>query len=133
VIFLIASHGKWYEGDSPMTLNFCSAVSGWFLAAGFPLIIASASFAQQLGDLEEECRNEAEYYGIPQEQRDDYVTDCVLSKGGTPAIGAMEERAIHEQTAEDQPREDELREHQALEEQQLQEPLEHEEMAAERQ
>jgi hypothetical protein len=122
---------QWYEGDSPMTLNFRSALSGWFLAAGFSLILTSAAFAQELGDLEGECRNEAEYYGIPPEQRDEYVAGCVLSRGGAPAMPAMEEQAIDEQMAEDQLREDQLLEQQTLEEQQLQEPLEHEELAAE--
>jgi hypothetical protein len=114
-----------------MTLNFRSALSGWFLAAGVSLILAPASFAQELGDLEGECRNEAEYYGIPPEQRDEYVAGCVLSKGGAPAMPAMEEQAIDEQTAEDQLLEDQLLEQQTLEDQQLQEPVEHDELAAE--
>jgi len=29
-----------------------------------------------------ECRQEAEEYGIPPEQMEDYVTGCVLSRGG---------------------------------------------------
>ncbi len=29
-----------------------------------------------------ECRQEAEEYGIPPEQLEDYVTGCVLSRGG---------------------------------------------------
>lgn len=35
-----------------------------------------------LANVEAECRQEAEDYGIPPEQMDDYVTGCVLSRGG---------------------------------------------------
>lgn len=102
-----------------MNLNFRSALPGLCLAAGFSLIVALDSLAQELGDLEGECRNEAEYYGISQEQLDEYVAGCVLSKGGAPAMPAMEEQAIDEQMAEDQLVQDQLPEEQTLEEQQL--------------
>jgi hypothetical protein len=109
-----------------MTLKFRSALPGLFMAAGFSLISAFDSLAQELGDLEGECRNEAEYYGISQEQLDEYVAGCVLSKGGAPAMPAMEEPAIDEQRAEDQRMEE-----QTLEEQQLQEQPEPDESAIE--
>jgi hypothetical protein len=35
-----------------------------------------------LASVEAECRQEAEDYGIPPEQMEDYVTGCVLSRGG---------------------------------------------------
>jgi hypothetical protein len=35
-----------------------------------------------LANVEAECRQEAEDYGIPPEQMEDYVTGCVLSRGG---------------------------------------------------
>ena len=35
-----------------------------------------------LANVEAECRQEAEDYGIPPEQMGDYVTGCVLSRGG---------------------------------------------------
>jgi hypothetical protein len=40
-----------------------------------------------LANVDAECRQEAEEYAIPPEQMDDYVTGCVLSRGGnyTPA------------------------------------------------
>jgi hypothetical protein len=46
--------------------------------------------APVLANVEAECRQEAEDYGIPPEQLEDYVTGCVLSRGGNytldPAI-----------------------------------------------
>ncbi len=35
-----------------------------------------------LANVDTECRQEAEDYGIPSEQMEDYVTGCVLSRGG---------------------------------------------------
>ena len=35
-----------------------------------------------LASVEAECRQEAEDYGIPPEQLDDYVTGCIFSRGG---------------------------------------------------
>jgi hypothetical protein len=35
--------------------------------------------------LEQECRQEAEDYGIAPEQLDDYISGCVLSRGGNVA------------------------------------------------
>jgi len=39
------------------------------------------------GNPDAECRQEAELYGVPQEQFEEYVTGCVLSRGGNPAAG----------------------------------------------
>jgi hypothetical protein len=35
-----------------------------------------------LANVDAECRQEAEDYGIPPEQLDDYITGCILSRGG---------------------------------------------------
>jgi hypothetical protein len=109
-----------------MTLNSRLALSGVILAAGFSPIPAMHALAQEVGNLESECRSEAEYYGIPPEQLEEYISGCVLSKGGAPAMPAMEEPAIDEQRAEDQRMEE-----QTLEEQQLQEQPEPDESAIE--
>jgi hypothetical protein len=49
------------------------------LLAGAGVIVWSLPV---LANVEAECRQEAEEYGIPPEQLDDYVTGCVLSRGG---------------------------------------------------
>ena len=49
------------------------------LAAGAGMAVASQPV---LANVSAECRQEAEEYGIPPEQMDDYVTGCVLSRGG---------------------------------------------------
>jgi len=49
------------------------------LLAGAGVAVVSLSV---LANIEAECRQEAEDYGIPPEQMDDYVTGCVLSRGG---------------------------------------------------
>ena len=104
-----------------MTLNSRLALSGVILAAGFSPIPAMHALAQEVGNLESECRSEAEYYGIPPEQLEEYISGCVLSKGGAPAMPAVEESGIEEQTADDQLMEDQAPEEPMLEEQQLQE------------
>jgi hypothetical protein len=35
-----------------------------------------------LANVDAECRQEAEDYGIPPEQLEDYITGCILSRGG---------------------------------------------------
>ena len=45
-------------------------------------VCAAAVSLPLLADVDAECRQEAEEYGIPPEQLDDYVTGCVLSRGG---------------------------------------------------
>lgn len=40
-----------------------------------------------------ECRNEAEMYGVPPEQFDDYVHGCVLSRGGYVPDAGGEQQA----------------------------------------
>ena len=49
------------------------------LLAGAGMTVASLPVP---AGVDEECRQEAEDYGIPPEQMDDYVTGCVLSRGG---------------------------------------------------
>ena len=46
--------------------------------------LANASLAVGAG-LEQECRQEAEDYGIAPEQLEDYISGCVLSRGGSVA------------------------------------------------
>jgi hypothetical protein len=111
-----------------MTLNSRLALSGVILAAGFSPILAMHALAQEVGNLESECRSEAEYYGIPPEQLEEYIAGCVLSKGGAPAMPAVEESGIEEQTADDQLMEDQPPEEQMPEEQQLQEQAEPDEL-----
>jgi hypothetical protein len=47
--------------------------------------LAALATAAQDMDVESECRNEAEMYEIPDEQRADYVSGCVMSRGGSVA------------------------------------------------
>jgi len=49
------------------------------LLAGAGMAVASLPV---LANVAEECRQEAQEYGIPPEQMEDYVTGCVLSRGG---------------------------------------------------
>lgn len=53
-----------------------------FLLAGAGMVVVSLPV---LANVEAECRQEAEDYGIPPEQLEDYVTGCVLSRGGNYA------------------------------------------------
>jgi hypothetical protein len=48
-----------------------------------------------LASVESECRQEAGDYGIPPEQLEEYVTGCVLSRGGDYAPAA----AVQDYTA----------------------------------
>jgi len=48
-----------------------------------------------LASIDAECRQEAEDYGIPPEQLEEYVTGCVLSRGGD----YVEDPAVQEYTA----------------------------------
>jgi hypothetical protein len=52
--------------------------------------LATASLPVVAG-LEQECRQEAEDYGIAPEQLDDYISGCVLSRGGSVATEAPDE------------------------------------------
>jgi len=57
------------------------------LSTGAPvtlaLLAALAAFCQAVqADPGAECRKEAELYGIPPEQFEEYVDGCVLSRGG---------------------------------------------------
>lgn len=49
------------------------------LVTGAGLVVTGSPV---LADVDAECRQEAEDYGIPPEQLEDYVTGCVLSRGG---------------------------------------------------
>lgn len=49
------------------------------LLAGAGLAVVSLPV---LANVEAECRQESEDYGIPPEQQEDYITGCVLSRGG---------------------------------------------------
>ena len=51
-----------------------------------------------LASIDAECRQEAEDYGIPPEQLEEYVTGCVLSRGGdyVQDPGVQEYTAPHE-------------------------------------
>jgi len=49
------------------------------LLAGAGMVVFSLPV---LANVAAECRQEAEDYGIPPEQMEDYVTGCVLSRGG---------------------------------------------------
>ena len=60
-----------------------------FSAAGLALVMQPV-LAEPVG----ECRQEAESYGIPPEQFQDYVDGCVLSRGGhLPDAGSLNEAA----------------------------------------
>ena len=48
-----------------------------------------------LASIDAECRQEAEEYGIPPEQLEEYVTGCVLSRGGD----YVQDPAVQEYTA----------------------------------
>lgn len=52
--------------------------------------LATASLPVGAG-LEQDCRQEAEDYGIAPEQLDDYISGCVLSRGGSVASDQPEE------------------------------------------
>ena len=56
--------------DTPLLVSLLASVCA--AAVSLPL----------LANVDAECRQEAEEYGIPPEQLDDYVTGCVLSRGG---------------------------------------------------
>ena len=59
--------------------------TGWFAAcllAGTGLTLASSPV---VANVETECQQEAEEYGIPPEQMEDYISGCVLSRGGYTA------------------------------------------------
>lgn len=52
-----------------------------------------------LANVDAECRQEAEEYAIPPEQLEDYVTGCILSRGGNYA----EEPVVEDYTAPEEP------------------------------
>ena len=55
-----------------------------------------------LANVEAECRQESEEYGIPPEQQEDYVTGCVLSRGGNyPQEPAVQDDAMQGDTGVD--------------------------------
>ena len=62
------------------------------LMAGAGLIVTGLPV---LAGVDGECRQEAEDYGIPPEQLEEYVTGCVLSRGGS----YVQESAGQEYTA----------------------------------
>ena len=49
-----------------------------------------------MADTATECRQEAELYGVPPEQFDDYVDGCVLSRGGYTAVEQETDSALPE-------------------------------------
>jgi hypothetical protein len=51
----------------------------FLLLAGTGMAVVSLPV---LANVEAECRQESEEYGIPPEQQEDYVTGCVMSRGG---------------------------------------------------
>jgi hypothetical protein len=51
----------------------------FLLLAGTGMTVVSLT---ALANVEAECRQESEEYGIPPEQQEDYVTGCVMSRGG---------------------------------------------------
>jgi hypothetical protein len=51
-----------------------------FIAAGLAGVTQPAT-ADSVG----ECRQEAELYGVPPEQFEDYLHGCVMSRGGYPS------------------------------------------------
>jgi hypothetical protein len=76
--FITAGHLPALCGDGLMkklqgtVLLVCLLTGAGLLVSGLP-VLASVS---------EECRQEAQDYGIPPEQQEDYVTGCVSSRGG---------------------------------------------------
>ena len=59
-----------------------------------PMLMAmcSISIAQLVSaDVEMECRQEADEYGVMPELRDDYITGCVDSRGGMGTSASGEE------------------------------------------
>jgi hypothetical protein len=68
------------------------------LVAGTVLVVTGLPVQ---ADVDAECRQEAEDYGIPPEQLDDYVTGCILSRGGNyPQEPAPEDYAEPDVTGE---------------------------------
>ena len=70
-----------------------------FLLAGASVAVVSLP---ALANVDAECRQEAEDYGIPPEQMDDYVTGCVLSRGGNYTQDPVEQNpdpAVQDYTA----------------------------------
>ena len=56
--------------DTPLLVSLLASVCA--AAVSLPL----------LANVDAECRQEAEDYGIPPEQLEDYITGCILSRGG---------------------------------------------------
>jgi hypothetical protein len=56
------------------------AVAGMFV---FPPV-TTALEAQEYGNIQSQCRREAQDYGVAPEQLEEYVSGCVLAYGGMP-------------------------------------------------
>jgi hypothetical protein len=66
------------RGDGLMKKIQCAPILVSLLAGAGMAVVCLPTLA----NVEAECRQEAEDYGIPPEQMGDYVTGCVLSRGG---------------------------------------------------
>jgi len=72
------------------------------LFAGMPVMLAALVACCQAvqADTGTECRQEAELYGIPPEQFEEYVDGCVLSRGGYVAAEPDTGEALPDSTAD---------------------------------
>lgn len=65
------------------------------------LLAALLAYCQAIqADTGAECRQEAELYGIPPEQFEEYVDGCVLSRGGYVAAEPDSAEALPDSTAD---------------------------------
>jgi hypothetical protein len=58
------------------------------LLSGIGLATASLPL---MANIEMECRAEAEEYGVPPEQMEDYISGCVMSRGGAAPEASLED------------------------------------------
>lgn len=66
------------------------------LLTGIGLATASLPL---LANIDTECREEAEEYGIPPEQMEDYVSGCAMSRGGSTFEAPAEDFSSPEEDA----------------------------------
>ena len=62
------------------------------------IALATASLPL-MANIEMECRTEAEEYGVPPEQMEDYISGCVVSRGGSTVEAPVEDYSPPEEDA----------------------------------
>jgi hypothetical protein len=55
------------------------------------LVSLQAGMSPVSANVEEECRQEAQDYGLEAEAADDYISDCLYSRGGDIPVGMIPE------------------------------------------